>query len=542
MSRLRSVLPAPLLAALLLFACTQAHDHPHGAPGEPEAEETPARPVTVWSPEHEIFAEHDLPLPSVPAAYAVHVTQLRDGAPQTSGDLLQRFAREGRIVEARSAAPARPGIHLGEFTLPAAGEWTWEILVGGETIPMPPVEVAADEAGRARIAAALEDVGGVTMLKEQQWPIRLRTALVAERALAERVEVLVRVEAPPGDETTLRAPVSGVVSGLSARPWPKPGERLEGGAVLGQVRVGAAGADAAALGSWKLELEAARREAEQGALAAEAAVAAATARREQAAVQERRLAELLRSESAAPREHEEAALALRLAETEAASAQAALAVWRRSGERLARLLDAGGAGDPWSVELFPARPGTVVEVFAAPGDWVEAGAPLLRLVDGGEVWLTALMPHAAGDVGADLSLRLTLPGGGTREFPGPGARLLLADAPADPATRARPVVFACAAEDGLRAGAVLRGTLAITAPRRAVAVPASAIVDEDGIPAVYLHAAGETFVKRLVRTGVRDGGYVEILEGLAVGERIVVDGAPVVRLVSLSGAIPEHAH
>lgn len=531
----------PFLLPFLVLACAPAgHRLPPSA--SEDGSETPSRPVTAWSAAYEIFAEHDLPLPGAPAAYAVHVTHLADGAPQTEGALLQRFRLGDRTVEARSEAPARPGVHLGEFTLPAAGEWSWEVIVGGGTIVMPAVEVATDAAARARIAASLEEPSGITMLKEQQWPIRLRTAPVGERPLADRVGLLVQVEAPPGADSILRAPVSGIVSGLSARRWPECGQPIEGGAVIGFLRIPAAGAEAAAIGGWKTELEAARREAEQGLIAAEAALAGASARLEQADHQERRIAVLLGSDSASPREHEEALLTSRLAAADLAAAEAARAGWQRSVARLDNLHGAADAGDPWSVELFAARAGTVVDVFAAPGEWVAAGAPLLRVVDGERLLLAAQVPITQDGALAGASLRLVLPDGGELELPGPGGRLLLHDAPADPATRTRPLVFECAAVGGLRAGAVLRGSLALGAARNVVAAPAAAIVDEDGIPAVYVHAAGETFVKRLVRVGARDGGWVEIREGLAVGERVVVDGAPVVRLVSLSGAIPEHSH
>jgi multidrug efflux pump subunit AcrA (membrane-fusion protein) len=104
------------------------------------------------------------------------------------------------------------------------------------------------------------------------------------------------------------------------------------------------------------------------------------------------------------------------------------------------------------------------------------------------------------------------------------------------------VLFESAAQPGVSPGALLRGRIATAGARRVLAVPASALVDEDGIPSLYLHVAGESFIKRWVRTGVRDGAWVEILDGLTGGERIVVEGAAVVRLVSLSGAISEHSH
>jgi cobalt-zinc-cadmium efflux system membrane fusion protein len=45
-----------------------------------------------------------------------------------------------------------------------------------------------------------------------------------------------------------------------------------------------------------------------------------------------------------------------------------------------------------------------------------------------------------------------------------------------------------------------------------------------------------------VRTGVRDRDLVEIVDGLALGERVVVEGAYAVKLASASTSPPAHGH
>lgn len=378
MIRLHSLLP--LLLPFALCACTHAdhgHPHPSAAGGAAAEAETPARALTVWSATHEVFAEHDWPLPGVPAAFAVHLTRLADGAPVTEGECLLRFRRGAAVVEVRTAAPSRPGIYLGEFTLPEAGEWSWELAIQGDVLALPAVEVAADAAARAAAAAAeaaAAPAAGIVMLKEQQWPIRLRTDLARERELAERVEVLVRVAAPAGGDQTLRAPISGRLLAHPLQPWPGLGAELSGNEILGRIELAVTAADAAAVGAWTVELEAARREIEVGLAAAEAALNLARERRAQAERHEARQRELLRSESAAPREHEEAATLLRIAAAEVDAAQAARESWNRAGARLEELRHAAASATPWTLDLSPARRGRVVAVHAVPGEWVEAGA------------------------------------------------------------------------------------------------------------------------------------------------------------------------
>ena len=76
----------------------------------------------------------------------------------------------------------------------------------------------------------------------------------------------------------------------------------------------------------------------------------------------------------------------------------------------------------------------------------------------------------------------------------------------------------------------------------AAVVPESAVVDDGGRPVVFSQLAGETFERRPVRLGRREGGAVEVLEGLRAGDRVVIRGAPLVRLAALSTSVPAHGH
>jgi membrane fusion protein, heavy metal efflux system len=73
-------------------------------------------------------------------------------------------------------------------------------------------------------------------------------------------------------------------------------------------------------------------------------------------------------------------------------------------------------------------------------------------------------------------------------------------------------------------------------------VPTSALVDEDGRAVVFVQLSGETFEKRDLELGIRDGAYVQILSGVSEGERVVTQGAYAIRLASVSTTIPAHGH
>jgi multidrug efflux pump subunit AcrA (membrane-fusion protein) len=78
--------------------------------------------------------------------------------------------------------------------------------------------------------------------------------------------------------------------------------------------------------------------------------------------------------------------------------------------------------------------------------------------------------------------------------------------------------------------------------QKALAVPSEAVLEEAGETVVYVQLSGEAFQRRHVQLGVRDTDFVEIRDGLAVGERVATKGAYSVRLATLSKQTIGHGH
>jgi membrane fusion protein, heavy metal efflux system len=68
------------------------------------------------------------------------------------------------------------------------------------------------------------------------------------------------------------------------------------------------------------------------------------------------------------------------------------------------------------------------------------------------------------------------------------------------------------------------------------------LVEEQGNFYVYVQTEGESFQKRNVTLGAQDGRRVQLLSGVAAGERIVTKGAYMIKLATQSGAVPAHGH
>ena len=80
-------------------------------------------------------------------------------------------------------------------------------------------------------------------------------------------------------------------------------------------------------------------------------------------------------------------------------------------------------------------------------------------------------------------------------------------------------------------------TIRISAPVQATAVPTAAIVREgDGSMTVWTTTDRRHFEKRMVRTGLQQGGTTQILEGLKPGELVVAEGAVFVSNKALGGS------
>ena len=94
----------------------------------------------------------------------------------------------------------------------------------------------------------------------------------------------------------------------------------------------------------------------------------------------------------------------------------------------------------------------------------------------------------------------------------------------------------------LRIGMSLTVYVETARAEEALVVPTSALVDEDGRTVAFVQLAGETFEKRDLTLGIRDGPVVQVLGGLSEGERVVTQGAYAVRLASVSTTLPAHGH
>lgn len=512
-------LAAALAAALVVSSAgCRPHDHDH------DHEEPESIQLTVWTNGFEVFAEHLPPAAGQPTRFITHVTDLGTFEPRREGPVTFVLRQGDAVVEHPQAAPARAGIYLPDLVFPKAGEWRLSLRVpaGGTNaeVDLGAIQVHADPHA-AQHATVPPPPEGVAFLKEQQWQLHTRIEPAAKRRVVERVRLPARVRARPGLSSAVLAPVSGQLAAPPGGAGPRLGSRVEAGQLLALLRPNFA--------------EATARLAEAG-----AEFATAKAALEQAEAAYQRTRKLVAEEAKSPRELQEAELLYRSAQARYAAARGLLQTFRQATNET-------HPDEPLVLELRAPITGVLHALAAGPGEVVAAGQNLFSVLDAETVWVEAAIPEASVDrLSPGKEALLETPGslGQFSQLTGEGqARLVSLGLEVDPVTRTVPLIYEVPNQDARwRPGQWVTLLVETARAEEALAIPDSALVAEGGRTVAFVQLAGETFEKRELKLGIRDGHWVQVRAGIQPGERVVTEGAFAIRLASVSGALPSHGH
>ena len=514
--------PAAALLLAVVVACTSA-------PVEivEEEEDFPTRVETHWTDQFEWFVEHPLLVVGLQASFAAHLTRLDGFRAVEEGRLtVELLGSDGSVrQQVEVEAPARSGIFVPVLVPEAAGAGSLRLIYRG-----PSGEI--DEVGwQVRVAASVADLGeapaepeGIRFLKEQQWRIPFATIPVGVRAMREAIEIPAVIEPHPRYVAEVAAPAEGLLM-VPEEGLPVPGTRVRQGEILALVSP-----PVGSTAGWHM-IEAEVAEARNQLTYAEHEYARAARLVEAGAVPARRLQEAVLERDNA------------MARFAAVSKQAGMF------EQLT-------AGEPFATPALPLRApidGIVAAVNVTIGEPVGPGRTLFRIVDLEhlvvraelpEAELARLVEHAVG--GETLVAVVTLPaarrGDGVPAWL-PTGELLELGTEIDAESRTAPVRYTIENDSGfLRPGMSVEMSVRMGLDREVLAVPEAAVLDVEGITTVYVQVSGETFAERVVETGIRNSGWIEIRAGLATGERVTTLGAYLVRLAGLSPDAAPAAH
>jgi RND family efflux transporter MFP subunit len=455
--------------------------------------------ITIWADSVELFFEH----PPLVAGqdgepWAIHLTDLRTFRPVEEGSLTLRFyTPSGGELLVTEDAPARPGVYSPAPTFSEPGMYDLTMELTGpqvsDEIFVGPMLVYASAAEIPQLPE--EEAVGISFLKEQQWPIEFATVAAAQREIPLSIPASGRIVPVAGRSALVSAPVDGLISAAQNQSAPTPGQWVRVGqtlAVLSPVE-------------------------DDNSYAHQLA-------REQRLTRELARVERLHAAGAIPQKRlEETRYDLELA-------RAALA---------AMGVPADGA---YELALTAPIAGVVGERNLAAGQRVSAGDLLFSIVDPRTVWMRFDLPAidaalASGTSGATFSVE-----GSERVYR--ANRVVSVGQVIDPDRRSLPVIVEIGNADlSLKGGMFGDGRLLLGDPVAGLAVPSSAIRDEDGLFVAYVQIGGETFERRAVRIGPSDGEWTLVESGIRPGERVVTLGAYQVKLASLNTSeLSDHGH
>ena len=504
-------------ASLIVLACTLVGACRGNAPAAaPAADEGPdPLSVTRWTGKTELFAEYPTLVVGQTSRFAIHLTTLEPFKAVTEGSMeVQLRGADGQVESFSAEGPSRPGIFGVDVKPSRAGKrelvLQWRSPAMSDTHNVGPVEVFADAAAAAAATPAEAEGEAISFLKEQQWTLDFATAVVQEKPLRASLRVPGEIAPAPGGEADVLAPIDGRL--VTVVPVAE-GAAVTRGQELARIQPPpGAPADLP-------QLEGRRAEAT-------AAVEFATRDRERA--------ERLVAAGAAPQK--------RLDEARAAEASAAASL-RAAEAQLQQFNTSRDAGTGSTAGSFVVRApigGVIVRRDATPGMNVASGTPLFHLVDPSTVHVVGHVPEAQlGRARATTTAQIETPNATAML---PAGKIVSVGRVVDPQTRTVPIRFAADNRVlGLAVGQSVFLHLLMNETKPAPVVPASALVDDAGRPIVFVQVEGESFERRPVTVGAREGELVQVT-GVKAGEHIVTRGAHLVRLASLSTSVPAHGH
>jgi membrane fusion protein, heavy metal efflux system len=507
-----------LAPAIALVGCLLSAAGCHGGKVAPAAPDLPTRSVSHWTDLTELFMEHPPLVAGTTVRMAVHLTTLNDFKPLNEGrPSIELRGADGRVVTLPGSAPLRPGAFRVEGVIPPAGSYTWGVRVQTARVTdfheLGAVTVFSSVEAAKAAPAPPEGPPAIAYLKEQQWTGEFATVVVRAEAVRKSVRAPAVVVPPAGGEAVISAPASGR---LVTTRLPQLGDRIRAGALLARFEPRLASIEDRSL-------------LMQQVAEARAAVNAAES--------EQRRAERLVAERAVPsRRVEDATRALGVARAQLEAAESRLA------QRDETLRSGGAAAGGNAFDLRAPIGGTIVSVTATPGAAYEEGAELFRIVRTDPVAIEVQVPPSAADLrGQVTDVALEMPGD-AKPVPARIQRRASSGV-LDPKLRAFVFRFEVSNGDGRllvgQAGtavAYLRDT--VTVP----VVPAAAILTEAGRPFLFVQVGGESFEKRMVELGAREGERVAVTAGLKAGDRVVTRGTYDVQLASAAKGLPAEGH
>ncbi len=204
---------------------------------------------------------------------------------------------------------------------------------------------------------------------------------------------------------------------------------------------------------------------------------------------------------------------------------------------------ASGTTKDGNVSVTSPLGGFIKKLSVSQGDYVETGTPIAVVSQNRRLRLRADVSEKyygliSGVKDANFSTSYSDRAYSLKELNG----RLLGYGKASDGDYYIPVTFEFDNKGDLIAGSYVDVFLKSSASSKSISVPVSAVVEDQGIHYVFVQEDETCFTKREVRLGQSDGQRVLVKSGLNEGEVVVATGAVQVKLASVTAVPAGHTH
>jgi RND family efflux transporter MFP subunit len=492
-----------VLAFLAMSCNNKAEDaHAHNEDGSHVGEEIPRLSHTLWTDKTELFVEFPALIVGNPSKFAAHFTILDKHQPIKDGSVTVSLIKGDNGIRNTAEAPSSPGIFSPTIQPKEAGSYqlVFELKTPdySDKITIDDVTVYANADEAIKALGAAEDDGSISFLKEQAWKIDFQTAPVVSGKIYDVINTSGVWMPSPGSVKSLAAKSNGVVDF-------KVNNLTEGTAVKkGQLLMSL---NSQGLASDNLSTD----------------IASAKAKYQQAKSEYDRKKELYDSKIVPKSEFEKVESNFEIAKANYQS------------------LVSGVSGG--SKQIRAPFDGFIKSITVSNGDYVAQGVALVAIgTHQSKVLKTQLAPNYGLTMENVQGIWYQTSNGQWVNVTDAEGEILSIGKDVE---RENPLISVFAqvnAEVDMPEGSLTPVQIAMGNATQNTTIPVNALLEDYGSYSVIVQLSGESFERRPVKIGKRNGENVEIIQGLQVGEVVVTTGAYQVKMASMSGSTPAHGH
>ena len=493
-----------IVLAFLAMSCNNKSEdaHAHNEDGSHVGEENPRLNYTVWTDKTELFVEFPALIVGNGSKFAAHFTVLYNHQPVREGSVTVSLIKDGKGIRNMVDAPSSPGIFSPAIQPKEAGNYqlVFELTTPeySDKISIDDVMVYATTDEAIKTLGTEEDDAGISFLKEQAWKIDFQTAPVISGKIYDVINTSGVWMPSQGSTKSLAAKSNGVVDF-------KVNNLTEGTAVKqGQLLMSL---NSQGLASNNLSTD----------------IASAKATFQQAKSEYERKKELYESKIVPKSEFEKVESSFEIAKANYQS------------------LVSGVSGG--SKQIRAPFDGFIKSITVSNGDYVEQGVALVTVgTHQSRVLKAQLAPNYGLTMGNVQGIWYQDNDNLWKDATDAEGKILSIGKDVE---RENPLISVFAevnATVDMPIGSLTPVQIAMGNATQNTMIPMNALLEDYGSYSVIVQLSGESFERRPVKIGKRNGENVEILEGLQVGEVVVTTGAYQVKMASMSGSTPAHGH